>query len=75
MGILQAESLPCTASVSQPPKGVKCHERALTHKSHLWKTRLGRAHGAVEMSSEFMRLRVEGKEDPKESQQRGKRWI
>lgn len=59
MGILQAESLPRTASVSQPPKGVKCRRRALTHKSHLWKTRLERAHRAVEMSSEFMRLRTE----------------
>lgn len=80
MGISQAESLPCNASGGQnPPKEMKSRERALPHKSHLWKTRLERAHRAVEMRSEFMRLRtepgVEGKEAPKESQQKGKRWV
>ena len=45
--------------MSQQPKGIKCSERALSNKSHLWKIRLERAHRAVEMRNEFMRLRTE----------------
>lgn len=45
--------------MSRQPKGIKCSERALSNKGHLWKTRLERACREVETGNEFMRLRTE----------------
>jgi hypothetical protein len=64
--------------VSQQPKGIKCSERLLSNKSHLWKIRLERAHRAVEMRNEFMRQRTKAlgrgwKKDPKKKKKKKKK--